>query len=509
MNPVAGSGGGQMPLAPYLKKIEMTCVAEGQSFDEYMRDQIKNYGPEKPAFEHEMPRYNNFSEDRLNLRHCGSRSTVEPILPDGAFLGITGKDPRGWRVEPNLRKHRDQQFARSRFVKRFPDADHSTVSGVHNPVKILKEMRGQYYRVKDQYKNFDTSLVGRSHGGIGVINPSTDRVCMTRADGRGPNMADEMCNNTGRAISNLNEKYPSGWHTRADHRFKIARYNQNRPTMGISEMNWSKNRANAVADHDILVSHEGQMVPTSLIRKMADIVKQRQEEITSASQMIFTESRDMPSARMRAVTKDDLSRRAVVRTQPASAHAQLPDFGRTNVSGSLMKPQDETLRRKTIINPVIFEQVCRVNPKMSKRERDDLRESVKRSGETYILDIEQTNRQHEYDMNNQIIWDTDMRYDKGVSRRVANYTRNPAMAGGQTGEGVAYEGFKGQSAVSTQRAPVMPSIYEPNVANDVEYSESYTSQFKSGLMGSKYMVDYMESSGDPVHKNDLIEVTNR
>ncbi len=83
---IVGSGS-LMPESFYLKKMETTCIYEDpDQLENFYRQSLKDISPDKPFFESDQPRYNNFSQDRLNLRHYGKRVETLPYLPDGTFL---------------------------------------------------------------------------------------------------------------------------------------------------------------------------------------------------------------------------------------------------------------------------------------------------------------------------------------------------------------------------------------------------------------------------------------
>ena len=168
---IVGSGS-DVPVDVYLKKIEQTCMYESPDMVEsYHRNTLKDMRPCQDFFESDQPRGgrsadgklngNNISSRFLNFRDSGFMSAegAEPYLPDGTFLDhvFLEKDPRGGALEPDMRKHVDQQYARKSFINFKPDHDDSVTESGITPGQMVKNIRSGQKIIKDYLKIFDTS----------------------------------------------------------------------------------------------------------------------------------------------------------------------------------------------------------------------------------------------------------------------------------------------------------------------------------------------------------------
>jgi hypothetical protein len=330
-------------------------------------------------------------------------------------------------------------------------------------------------------------------------------------------MSDEMCYNSARMVTDLSNDTSIGWRMTGDHRFKVARYSQLRLHQGLDEQDWSKNRSNARIEHDVLVSYNGQNVPTSLVLKMADIVKQRQIDINSGKNINFQNSRQQLS-RDRKITSDDINvKRQSKSTHPEDPHYLLPSNVKPHMSGKACIPRyDGELADKIILDTTVFDHIRQVNSKMTKLERDDLRNKIIQSGEHKVLLLDQYNlKKNNKLLSNESSWDSELNFERGKSQKLANYKRDPStilLSNTANADNIEYENYKLFSKESEQRRGNLSTVaYNP----DIEIEEMNMDEAEievehlTGPMGNKYMRNYMTTETSAVDQNYLQEVSAR
>src|SRR6476661_338172 len=305
---IAGSGS-NMSVEMYLKKMEQTCIFEDPELStNYMRATLKDIRPDEPLFESDVPRRNNYSTDKLNLRHYGKRVPTMPYLPEGTFLDYDGlsPDPRGTAGGPDMRKHKEQQEARNKFIKFYSDEDYSVPSEGINQKNMIKLKQSSFYDVKDRLKIFDESIGSFHNGGVNQINKKTTAECSQVMDDKKKDMQDEMAYNRKGAINDLSNDTSIGWRRTTDHRFKVAKYSMLRKSMSAESQNIIKNRSNAHIDHDIMTSWRDQNTVKSITIKMIDIATQKSRSMKMAQGTVFDKSITAQVGRTKKLTPADL-----------------------------------------------------------------------------------------------------------------------------------------------------------------------------------------------------------
>lgn len=510
---VVGSGY-HMSEDDYLRKIEKTCIFEDpHQVKDYHLQQLKNLRCDKPFFESDAPRYNNLSQDRLNIRHGGRRTLTEPFLPDGTFLGHTEKDIRGIVLEPNMRKHRDQQFSRSKFIKFYDDSHmHIPESGVH-PTNMQMKKKGAFYQVKDRLKIFDTSKIGMHNGGTNNNILTSTAVCLQKTDAKSPEMADEMCYNTARMVTDLSNDTSIGWRRTTDHKFKVAKYNQKRLKLGTNEQDWAKNRSNTSLEHDVLVPYQDQNIPKSLVLKMDDIVKQRELDMKAGKTINFKDS-TTPALRARRITVDDLNtKRSTVQTSPEDPHYLLPSSQAPHMSGKSCIPvYDAEIADKIIMNTTIFDHITSVNKNMTRKQKDDLRNSIIQSSKNPILLLDQYNKNRtNKNITNRALWESEPVHHKTKAFKFVKFkNNNKNVPAGQNIniDNVNYEKYKLSSKEWEHRHSNsnIPQIYEPDVLYDTSYGVEVEGERHTGPMKGKFTRDLMDREYNKFDNNNLKEI---
>ena len=504
------SGGSDMTEAHYLKKYEKTCIYEDpDQTEKYHRSLLVDARPDAPLFEDEEPRYNNYSSDKLNLRHHGRRVATEPYLEDGTFLEFDGLQPdsRGAAFEPDMTKHRKQQEVRGKFVKYSKDDDFSVPSSGRNQARVISDNKRQFYDTKKRLKIFDASrgnfIIG--YNGHDIRNPNTK--CMQVSDERSREMQDEKCSTRKSRFNDLNIDTSVTWKRSTDHVFQVAKYGMSKKSQAPSTQDFLKNRANSRIGHDIMVSWNGQNVSKSVSLKMIDMAKQKYRDMKSANNVLFASS-DVYKTRKygnRISPEDIIARRGnTASSHEQTANASLNGHQSQHIVGTMLKPRLDSNRfTKAIIDPDIIMHMSSVNRKLNTEQTDDLREQILQS--TNIFDnllIDQVNSKcAQIEKNNELLWDSIANHEKGVSMKVANYGRiaeNIAVNGPKNHNAIDCEEYKESQQTSAQRnGGLKPSdMYNMESA---EYEQSQyepikevTSAKLNGALGSKYMRGHLE-----------------
>lgn len=495
---IVGSGS-LMPESTYLKKIEQTCLYEDpDQLDAHFRFTLKDRRPSEILFESDQPRYNNYSRDRLNLRHHGRRTTAEPYLPDGSFIDwqFLDKDPRGTAMEPDFSKHRSQQEYRGKYIKHGNDEDNSVPSSGWHPTHVIRDINAQFYNMKSRMKIFDESMDGRHNGGVYVNKLHTSTQCLVENDEKKPIMRDEMCYNRANIINDLSNDTAVGYKRVTDHRFQIAKYGQIRSVAPLETQNWNKNRMNAKIDHDIMLSWKDQQVPQTIVIKMADMANRKRQEIDSGKTTYLHESQDNQFERSRKLTPQDLIQIKLFgdESRGEDAHTAINGIARNLKQG---RPQlDKNRGVKVIIDPSIVDFMSSVNRKMQKHEFNDLREDVEQSGEISNLLIEGTNISANKDYDTGMLWESKHTDFKDDSQKIANYAKLAYKLESNM-QTVDFEQFTKRSKESNQRTFTQTNdLYGAEV---VDYDNTFGKDIESakliGHMGNKYMRRLMDYDG--------------
>jgi hypothetical protein len=515
---IVGSGY-EIPQFYYLKKIEQTCIFEDpDQINTYFRKELKDLKPDKPFFESDQTRYNNYSSDRLNLRHGGRRTLNEPYLPDGTFLDFSfvEKDPRGNAVEPDMRNYKKQHQSRTRFIKFFPDNDDSINESYVHPTQMQMQIKNEFYNTKNRMNVFDTSLESRHNGGTYNKGLTSTGICLQEIDEKNISMRDEACSNNTRKTTDLSNDTSIGWRRTTDHRFTVAKYGQSRGTALLSDQDWNKNRGSSRIEHDILVSYQDQNIPKSLVLKMADIARQRKNEIKSGKTMQFASSQQQLNSSRRITTDDigDFNYNSTTQTRSSDPHTLLNGEQISHRSGKDYIPKyDPNIFDKIILDPTIFDNMIRINNKMAPREMDDLRNQIEQSNENKLLLIHQKNKQVNMNINNnESLWQVETNYEKGKSKKLVNYSKtnsNTYINKPFDAENINYEDYKNKSFCSAQRRGniKMSNFHDPDTQYDNDYGKEISRSHLVGPLGSKFTRDYIERETSTIDQNNLKEIS--
>lgn len=493
----------------YLKKYEVTDLFEDRDMlENYNRATLKDLRCDKPTFESDQPRTNNFSEDRLNLRHAGKRVTAEPFLPDGLNLDFDGltKDKRGYRLDPNMQSYRKQQEERSKFIKFYADNDDSTPSSGINPGQMVKNIKSGFHEVKSRLKIFDDSVGSRQTGATQQV-PLNQRsnMCEQQATAKNTEMLDEICNNRSYTISDFSNDTRIGWKSQNDAIVKVAKLGQLRGA-NPKRLDALKNRSNTYTADNFLTSWRDQNTTRALTLKMIDISKQKMNDMEAGKGLVFASSNAV-GMRNRKITATDCTN--------ASKNINMSNPETNSMAQNTRKlgaqtQIDRNKMDKVVIDPFIIDYMASINRKMTPREIKDLRESIKQSAAFTGILINQGNKRVKgmSEKNNELLWESTANFERGTSMKVANFKILVGKAGPKNQAAHAFEGYKTDGKVSGQRRGNLktPELYNMKV---VEYDQDAGMEAVGtkivGGMGNKYMNHYINN--DEQNYDTLDEIT--
>ncbi len=160
---------GDMPDELLISRYDETDAGCENTYDDFVRDEIRDFTPDKPLFEYEEPRTGgaNRAYGRLELIHYGHRGKADtPYVPErfDGFAGVEDRDPRGTATDPDLKELRKQQEARMRFIRWDKDDSPFTTSGGISETQMMAAKQDAYRRAKSLLKTFDRSIDGRREG---------------------------------------------------------------------------------------------------------------------------------------------------------------------------------------------------------------------------------------------------------------------------------------------------------------------------------------------------------
>lgn len=436
---IVGSGY-DMSIDMLMRKQEVTCMYESPyQTEDYHRKTLKDLSCDKPLFESDLPRGgtdehgdsfgNNYSNQSLNLRESGHRNPqgADPYLPDGSFIDwqFLEQDVRGTAVEPDMKKHVNQQFARGKFIKQFPDNDDSITESGINPYDMNRNIRSGQNIFKSYYQNFETSKDSWHNGGSAPGYAKSNK----KKTHNGQEVKDPaQLNNRNRmsVTNNLSNDTSIGWRRTTDHTFNVAQYGRVTEGKSFTGEDWYKNRGTSSTDHDVLVSWQDSNISKGTALKMIDLSKQKSDlHYTGLHGIAYGKGKSSRGTKHKLTPADmaGIKSRDTKETRTISEHTKLEGM-RGNRSGEVLLKHDEIKLNKCKINTSIFEKIAQANRQVTKHKKDDLRKdiesSVKKDG-IFIEDVNKKKKKHNPDAN--IFWDSISVFTKGTSQEIVNYKK--------------------------------------------------------------------------------------
>jgi hypothetical protein len=521
---IYGSGH-DMPIDYLLRKQERTCMYESPTLvEDFHRSTLKDLRPSAPLFESDEIRGgrdvdgqafgNNLSERFLTFRDTGfqSRGCVDGAhQPEGTFIntgGATDLDARGVALEPNMRAHVDQQYARGSFHNYRSDADNSVPESGINPYDMNKNVRGIQNISKSYYKNFSTGLDSWHNGGMSsgyaVSNKQKlidDQVIKDPATNPNRNKMD--------ATTILSNDLKIGWKRTTDNRFEVSKYGKKNIGKAYSEEDWYKNRANSSIDHDILLSWQGDNVSKSTALKMMDLSKQNStKHWTGLQGMTWDESRLSKGTKVKLAPKDmaGMSKRPSASSQSKTPHDTLKGETSTK-SGEMLMIHDAPTITKTCINSTIFEKMGQANQAVTKKQKSNLRKDIKRSARKETDEMTETNKKKKTQSgDNSIFWDSIAVFSKGNSKTVMNYKSSKKSKEGNNMKKLDKHKFEKESYISYQHKQSMPSQVSKNKSQtkyDNDFGNEGTFTQSKGEMGTKQTMQYIDRDNNDNYMGEM------
>ena len=515
---LVGSGS-DMPINSYLKKIEQTCMYESPDMvDTFHRNTLKDMRPCKDFFESDQPRGgrdsngkligNNISTKFLNFRDSGFMSAqgAEPFLPDGTFLDhvFLEKDPRGVALEPNMRKHVEQQYARKSFINFKPDNNDTVTESGIAPSQMVFNIRSGQKIIKDYMKIFDTSWDSWSTANCAPsYTKSNVDLIENSSDIKDPA---HLANRNQMNITNsLSNDTSIGFRRTTDHVFQVEQYGKTNIGSSFTDSDWYKNRANAHVDHDILMSWQDTKVSKGVALTMMDLAHKKENSLTIGNGIVWGKSNNNRGIKQKLTSSDmaGIQSRQTEDTQPSSAHSRLKGDA-NNISAERTFTNDPSVMGKTQIKTTIYEIMGMVNKDFKKDKTDDLRNQIEKSAKNHELYIEDENSESLSAVSNKTksMWDSVAIYKKGDDKTIMNYRACKAKNNKlESFEDIEFD--KKSKIVNQRRGRLDKNSIDVNTGLiDNKIGMELDKSKQTGPMGSKYMNRYMDVSGSSNDIND-------
>ena len=168
-----GDNGG-LNILDYTNQYEVTPMYEDpDELDNYNRTVLRDRSAQKGGFDHEAPRINTGSKWTLNLHHDGVYGATElPYVHDDYDTSFRDHDPRGWNLEQNWKKFREDGTPRASLTLWGKDDDLSIPGEGIAPVDMVSRLvelrRGLRNRINWFSESLGNFAVGKS------INPTNN-----------------------------------------------------------------------------------------------------------------------------------------------------------------------------------------------------------------------------------------------------------------------------------------------------------------------------------------------
>lgn len=519
MDSIVGSGS-DMPIDMYLRKIEQTDMYESPSqLSDFHRETLKDMTPLPALFESDQIRGgrdsngnalgNPLSQQFLDMRDSGRRSTAEPYLPEGSFTDwqFLEQDPRGTANGPDMKKHVEQQYARADLIKQFPDNDDSVMEDGVNPYQMQMNIRNAQNVTKDYFKIFSTARDGWTNGSIAPGYSQSKKELLAPISGEVKDPVHAANRNRLNVTNNLSNDTSIGWRRTTDNMFSVAKYGKENSGKSFTNDDWYKNRANAHIDHDVQIAWQGTNMSKSMALLMMDISKRKRQHHNTGMQNIDWYKSEKASNKQRKLAADDIASitfRKSKYSQPAAPNISIKgDISMK--SGARLIMHDAPMINKTQMNATIVEKMSSVNKNFAKKQRDDLRLSIKQTASDEGLYKEENNSKHKaLRTSNDILWGAKALFKKGISKSVFNFKSAKKKSTKHNLERVSKDHFEDDTQTNLFKSSKRLSKRPNNqmlVKTDVEYApERDRSKSVGGAMGSKDMFKYMDRDGD---RNDI------
>lgn len=164
----AGPVGGHMDITRFKSQFEVSPVVEDIDINQYNRNTLMNYSPDPIHLEEDMPRENNWSKERLNLRHHGAFEPAMPWRNDDFDIQHHDKDPRGYLEEIPWRKFHEADLPKAKQRVYYSDADPSVPGNGISFTDMQHRISSLRRNLKGYMPWFDESIGSIAAGKTGL-----------------------------------------------------------------------------------------------------------------------------------------------------------------------------------------------------------------------------------------------------------------------------------------------------------------------------------------------------
>lgn len=284
-------------------KYEITKLIEpGNILDNYYRNTLKDFTPDKATFAHEEARRNTDSVGKLNTHYYGRRNTTEPFQSD-LFLGFTDKDPRSIHDGPLMGKYQEQIWKRKDDYKYSfkDDTDNRIHSSGISESKMIKNKKQSYDGFKNRYKNFEESNDAWTNS-FNAIKSDKSKVTLHDVDDIIPDLVNvQDLSNRRDYISKISlDALPMGWNTVQDQKVKIAKYNHLFSQGNIKDINILKNKNEQEVDGKVHTLDTEQQLLKQLLLFTENLKNKKQSDFKNQE----TKYKDSKNEQIRKINKN-------------------------------------------------------------------------------------------------------------------------------------------------------------------------------------------------------------
>ncbi len=530
-NTLSGNSG-LMDESLYMRKMEITCMPEAPHLlNDYNRQELKDTRPVKPTFASEdarggvdpltgVRRGGFQSAGVLSLRHHGKRNKVTPDLPDGTFLDwqFLEKDPRSQMNMPDMRKHREQQEARGKFIKFYSDEDFSIPEKGITPMAMNQMIRQGQHQVKERLKIFDTSKTG-FHTGNATVSQQLSVAEQTRfVSGEQNNVRSDgdvstfSLGNRRNKTTSLSNDTSIGWKRGVDHEFKVSKYGKSAGAVRHAESDWYKNRSNTYNGHEIFRQVETKNIPKATAMMIVELTKLRKSARKSGAFTLYGEGQKNMTLRKKKLIARDLATVYNYSEQDRRTDPHMNIHGeQSNLNGSKWAPKrDNNRRNKVVFNPKIVEFMQMGSRRNNHSEVKPIKDKIKRTAiDNGIYIEERPHKSYVEDVLGDVVQAHHLslhNFPKGQSKEVHAYSNQFKTPIGPQFGITEEEAYKKKSAESMRKEQLVPKYDIQNVdstVTDMKFGRDDIINRHQGLMGTKFV------RNQQIHKRDIDTLNDR
>jgi hypothetical protein len=507
-----------------INKYEITPLLEADiDLNDYQKDILKDFRPDKATFEYEKPRKNTDSVAKLNTHYYGRRCDKEPFQDD-LFLGFTDKDPRSIHTDPlmgNMQKHFWHRKDDYKYSFK-DDSDNSVPTAGISESKMQQNKKQTYKGFKDRYKNFDESTDAWTNS-YNAIQSEKSRVTNNELDTVVPNLNDvEDIKKRRDYVATLSlESLPVGWNAVPDHKIKIAQYTKLLKQKNLNDFNVRKNNNNQTTDNKLskILDKEQQLVKQLLLatenfinKKISEyndkfdskikISKEihmrkinKNKEHMKNNEMKYTDLTDK-----KIVIHDSLSKLFATNTNLLNIRKTVSDFNsdkKNNEKGNNKEMSNKTIKdKKELLTDILIQSIKSDNQTyLNKGNNKSL------NNQTQNIKLKNNNNSkfiyNNADVNKKIINVHDNiyevhQYSSKLPERHNTYNND------KDNQEKKLQNYNNEK-IMHERKPNNQSNDTLNTSdfeNDMKFNESGFKDRKTGKMGSKYMFKQKEYESD-------------